>query len=508
VEDARKRRRRRVRRKAKDCTGEEMGAGIPMLRPEAFAGVSSDRVRDEQRNLELGGGWEEPGQRSLGLSERRARRSSTKLKCDTAVAKEELKHGGERRSKRKEEAETEGEVEVQVQAKEMATDPVVEDNGMQTHEDRKEAKQEQEAKQLIRPRRRKRKGEAEVFKDDRENTTGKAGRQEEEKKPGGKLEVPPDARGGDTRKSKRQKREGASVEGLPTDAGLEEAPTEVQLNLPVANVEITIPLSCRVRTRTKKTGTVSPYFPTPTPSDSSTTDAPKRRRRPPTASPYFAAATASRHTAKGVSCIPWPPRNAPRFGLVQEELAHNPFHLLIATTFLNKTKGSVAKPLIYQFLTIYPTPDVLSQADQQEVTDFLQPLGLQRTRAERLIKMAKTWMLDPPRWGRGKVRYNYPPRETVSFPVPGQLPFGTEVKKEWEVAHLPGAGAYALDSWRLFCRDEMRREAGENVEEGDDEWRRVVPMDKELRAYVRWMWSKEGVVWTESGDVVEMMGEL
>jgi len=46
------------------------------------------------------------------------------------------------------------------------------------------------------------------------------------------------------------------------------------------------------------------------------------------------------------------------------------------------------------------------------------------------------------------------------------------------------------------------------VEEGDDEWRRVVPMDKELRAYVRWMWSKEGVVWTESGDVVEMTREL
>jgi len=446
---------------------------------------------------------EEPEQRSLGLREQMTGRSSTKVKCDTAVAKEELKHGG---GKRKEEAGMEG--EVQVQAQEMATDPVAEDNGMQTYEDRKEAKQEQEAEQLIRPRRRKRKGGAEVFKDDSENTTEKAGGQEEEKNTGVKPDVPPGARGGGTWESERQKKEEAGVEGPPADAGLEETPTEVQFNLPVANVEITIPLLCCVHTRTKKTGTVSPYFPIPVPSDSSTTGAPKPRRRPSTASPYFAAVTASRHTAKGTSCIPWPPRNAPRFGLVQEELAHNPFHLLIATTFLNKTKGSVAKPLIYQFLAIYPTPDLLSQADQQEVTDFLRPLGLQRIRAERLIKMAKTWMLDPPRWGRGKVRYNYPPRETVSFPVPGQLPFGTEVKKEWEVAHLPGTGAYALDSWRLFCRDEMKKEAGGNVEEGDDEWRRVVPMDKELRAYVRWMWSKEGVVWTESGDVVEMTREL
>lgn len=62
-------------------------------------------------------------------------------------------------------------------------------------------------------------------------------------------------------------------------------------------------------------------------------------------------------------------------------------------------------------------------------------------------------------------------------------------------------GAYALDSWRIFCCDEFRGN-------GDrDEWRRVVPKDKELRAYCRWRWAKEGIRWREEADdLVEVEG--
>jgi hypothetical protein len=35
----------------------------------------------------------------------------------------------------------------------------------------------------------------------------------------------------------------------------------------------------------------------------------------------------------------------------------------------------------------------------------------------------------------------------------------------------------------------------------EPEWKRVTPMDKELRAYVTWMWLKEGWVWNkETGE--------
>lgn len=127
----------------------------------------------------------------------------------------------------------------------------------------------------------------------------------------------------------------------------------------------------------------------------------------------------------------------------------------------------------------------------------------------------------------------------------------------WEIAHLPGVGAYAIDSWRIFCRDVLRgvatawdgedaeasamvhsaschhksnqRDArghdvnsdldldaqdeetrtghasprehrelmavGETRSQFEPEWMRVVPLDKELRAYLRWKWLKNGWVW-------------
>lgn len=92
----------------------------------------------------------------------------------------------------------------------------------------------------------------------------------------------------------------------------------------------------------------------------------------------------------------------------------------------------------------------------------------------------------------------------------------------WEIGNLPGVGAYAIDSWRIFCRDGLRgmphglaslsdldergaddrkekREKMENnsvrEEELSKEWTRVLPRDKELRAYLRWRWLRLGWVW-------------
>ncbi|KAF8253574.1 DNA glycosylase, partial [Wilcoxina mikolae CBS 423.85] len=201
---------------------------------------------------------------------------------------------------------------------------------------------------------------------------------------------------------------------------------------------------------------------------------------------------------KGISIMPWPPFSSDKFGLVQEELQDNPFHLLIATTFLNRTKGSVARPLLNKFLLLYQTPETLSLAHQNDLESFLQPLGLFRIRADRMIKMAKEWVTNPPTVDTLTALYNYPPKDTKPFPIPGRELCGVVRKLEWEIAHLPGVGAYALDSWRIFCRDRLRGVVpGEGEEE---EWKRVVPKDKELRAYCRWRWAKDGVRWVEEGD--------
>jgi len=283
----------------------------------------------------------------------------------------------------------------------------------------------------------------------------------------------------------------------------------------------------------------------------------RSRTKSPLKSPYFAslftpnssASTSPRRTPKGISSIPFPPLSAPSFGLIQEALAHNPFHLLIAVQFLNKTRGSVAIPVIHQLIAIYPTPADLAVADPADIVPLIRHLGLQNQRARKLVELGKMWLAHPP--VRGK-RYR-----TLDYPTKGA---GKGIKKDeviederddarggaWEVAHLPGVGAYAIDSWRIFCRDVLRGvaegwdsegareisksthnttaddddgdnddaetlepdqgtttpndlEEDNNMSEGgfEPEWQRVIPLDKELRAFLRWMWLKKyGLSWS------------
>lgn len=136
-------------------------------------------------------------------------------------------------------------------------------------------------------------------------------------------------------------------------------------------------------------------------------------------------------------------------------------------------------------------------------------LGLQNQRAKRLILIAKTWLANPPAKNQ---RYR-----TLNYPAKGD---GKAIKKDQtiaedadacegalEIGHIPGCGPYAWDSWRIFCRDVQRGLAQDyngrlsGKEDFEPEWQRVVPLDKELRACLRWMWLREGYVWDfESGE--------
>ncbi|KAH7417437.1 hypothetical protein BKA64DRAFT_702206 [Cadophora sp. MPI-SDFR-AT-0126] len=185
-----------------------------------------------------------------------------------------------------------------------------------------------------------------------------------------------------------------------------------------------------------------------------------------------------------VSCIPFPPLSAPLFGLIQEKLAHDPFRLLIAVTFLIRTHGKHAIPVFYELIEKYPTPEALVAAKKQDIVPVIRHLGLQNQRASTYQMYAKIWLEDPPM--RDK-RY---PREIIP---------DSDERAAWEIGHMT-QGPYAIDSWRIFCRDVLRGVAdgynGEGTEEGfQPEWMRVVPEDKELRAYLRWMWLKEGFEW-------------
>jgi methyl-CpG-binding domain protein 4 len=185
-----------------------------------------------------------------------------------------------------------------------------------------------------------------------------------------------------------------------------------------------------------------------------------------------------------------------RFGLVQEVYQYNLYHLIVQAILWNQTHGNKAIIVLRRLLEIYPDPQTLALANEEQLTTLLQPIGLHRLRAKRLIALAQMWLQHPPSPNiLHKVRHKCADREESRF----------------EIAHLPGVGKYAIDSYRIFHRDQLRelstswddrlsatlsssqilkQEAGI-----EPEWKRVLPTDKDLKAFLIWAWSQDGYHW-------------
>ncbi|EQK98965.1 hypothetical protein G6O67_001675 [Ophiocordyceps sinensis] len=252
-----------------------------------------------------------------------------------------------------------------------------------------------------------------------------------------------------------------------------------------------------------------------------------------TSSPYFSAqppsqgkSTPKRPRPGTVSCVPFPPLSCSRFGIIQEELAHEPFWLLIAVTFLIKTSGQLAIPTFGSVKDRFPTPSQLADpANAQELSEMIRHLGLAVVRVAYVQKYATAFLDNPP---RPDVRYRVrkydkrdvaPPlaavRSCSQMPDDGPLTGENDVDdpEAWEIGHMT-QGKYTLDSWRIFCRDQLLGRAqdwnGKGREpEFQPEWMRVMPQDKELRAFLRWMWMREGWEWEPtSGERTVLRQEM
>ncbi|KFQ48182.1 Methyl-CpG-binding domain protein 4, partial [Nestor notabilis] len=134
----------------------------------------------------------------------------------------------------------------------------------------------------------------------------------------------------------------------------------------------------------------------------------------------------------------WTPPRSP-FNLIQETLFHDPWKLLIATIFLNKTSGKMAIPVLWKFLKKYPSPEITRTADWKEMSELLKPLGLYELRAKTIIKFSDEYL-----------------------------------SKQWKYPiELHGIGKYGNDSYRIFCVNE---------------WKEVQPQDHKLNVYHTWLW--------------------
>ncbi|KAI3401679.1 hypothetical protein diail_9343 [Diaporthe ilicicola] len=261
--------------------------------------------------------------------------------------------------------------------------------------------------------------------------------------------------------------------------------------------------------------------------------------------PSPTAKKTSRPARNTVSALPIPPLAADKFGLVQEELAGDPFRLLIAVTFLIRTPGRVAIPVFRQLMERYPTAQALVEADPADIEAMMHHLGLSNQRTKTIQKYARTWLERPP---SKDVRYgvkDYPQKGDGKDVRAGEVfgPEGPDADKcdgvvgspgrsdsskenepqakttarghgtAWEIGHLT-TGRYALDSWRIFCRDVLLGRAQDWKGKGRDgtfqpEWMRVLPEDKELRACLRWMWMREGWEWDpKTGEKTPLKEEM
>ncbi|KAJ9157198.1 Methyl-CpG-binding domain protein 4 [Pleurostoma richardsiae] len=306
------------------------------------------------------------------------------------------------------------------------------------------------------------------------------------------------------------------LEGEAATAGHYNPPPEIEDRLHLQEDSGTEPP--RQNPRRSSRATTSHYF---TPAASPT----KQARTPATDSPTKKAPRPPRGT---ISALPIPPLSADRFGLIQEELAHDPFRLLVAVTFLIRTSGRAAIPVFRDLMARYPTPEALAAANPDDIIPAIRHLGLSSNRCAAIQKYARLWVERLP---TREVRYgvkNYP-RPGDGRDVRAGEEFGPEDEDDvpgeeganqhepgtdgdpaprtkargfgtaWEIGHLT-QGPYAIDSWRIFCRDALLGRAADWTGRGrgpefQPEWMRVLPRDKELRACLRWMWMKEGWEW-------------
>lgn len=250
-------------------------------------------------------------------------------------------------------------------------------------------------------------------------------------------------------------------------------------------------------------------------------------------SPYFASSlepqspSPKRPPPGIVSCVPFPPLNSESFGLIQEKVANEPFWLLVAITFLIRTKGTAALPVFYAVKEKFSSPTAIADpGNGDEILGMIKHLGLSANRLRSLQKYARVFIDNPPQAGKVYHVRNYDRRETVPGlddatssntrrPSAGMLTPREEDEdgEAWEIGHMT-QGKYAVDSWRIFCRDVLLGRAEDWNGEGckpefQPEWMRVRPDDKELRAYLRWMWMREGWEWDpETGELAVLRGEL
>lgn len=93
----------------------------------------------------------------------------------------------------------------------------------------------------------------------------------------------------------------------------------------------------------------------------------------------------------GSLLLEWWERNKRRFPWRRRK---NPYAVLIAEMLLRKTTAKQVEKMYREFMKKYPTPNALSNADENELREQLRPLGMEHNRAKLFIKFGKAVVND------------------------------------------------------------------------------------------------------------------
>ncbi|KAF1955050.1 hypothetical protein CC80DRAFT_493395 [Byssothecium circinans] len=169
-------------------------------------------------------------------------------------------------------------------------------------------------------------------------------------------------------------------------------------------------------------------------------------------------------TASSISSSPGIPRsvsqNARQANIVSEhpllQFKANQFHFLIAIIFTQRTnKQRLACQRASECLAAYPTPEALSKASPEALSQYFGGIGLQKVKPPQLIKLAQAYVKDPPKQGRLRWKAKGP---------------------QSEISHLPQIGQLSVDAWLVYC-----------CERTD-----IVTQDKTLLEYMEYLKTEAG----------------
>jgi endonuclease III len=105
--------------------------------------------------------------------------------------------------------------------------------------------------------------------------------------------------------------------------------------------------------------------------------------------------------------------------LFQEELASDPFWMVVGCMLVNRTHWRQVRPVLQRLMMRFEGPYGLLNSQYETVLEVIQPLGFQNRRTVTLLKFAKAWTVSRPR--------------TAS-----------------DLSKMPGCGQYAVHSWMIF----------------------------------------------------------